>query len=744
MLSLADVSDVRIEGLVFDLSRANCMFIQNGERCLVAGCTVKRFADNGITITGGRENGILGCDLYSLGRRATEVSGGDRKTLTPAKHFVENCWMHSFGRLDHTYVPAVQLEGCGNRVAHNLMGDCPSSVIRFEGNDHVLEYNRVYRALLESEDQGAMETFGNATYRGVVIRHNHFSDIGGDFAGGPAGRAGIRLDDAISRMLICGNIFHRAAQGFGGININGGRDNIIDNNLFAQCEKGITGGYNARNDWWQRVNTSPEFTVSELYLRRYPDLRRLGTEPGLSSAWRNVFWKCGPVFSTYGKPSADKFDLLANVEYPDEDPGFVDAAKEDFRLKRNPPLLQRIGFRPIPVEEIGLYEDEHRASWPVDMPAVSLRDRSGQPEVEVVSAPATPASIGTTTKPWTLGERAGRQCLITPEGKPFLMLGISHVGGALGGLKGAEHGQRIVEIDKQLRGWGFNTVPQGEFWDRFPFIVPLDRLVGAGESRFEDVFDPAFKARLRNKIVAVCGKTKNNPNCIGYWWTDIPPWPLSSKKKFGKNWVEFIRELPDTAPGKKRYAGFPTAPGPHEDLAFLRLIARELYTDSAKIFRELDPQRLIFGERYDTFNVPNEILEEAAKVVDVISVQPYEGRFSGAKYDEWHQLTGKPIVISDWNLSFPTPEHSVTMWPQFKTPAAAAEAYEAYLRAAFAKPYILGYFKCQYVDQVLPTGMLKQGLLRAKGKPYEEFPTLIQGIHQRLIEQFEKEGRLTP
>ena len=100
----------------------------------------------------------------------------------------------------------------------------------------------------------------------------------------------------------------------------------------------------------------------------------------------------------------------------------------------------------------------------------------------------------------------------------------------------------------------------------------------------------------------------------------------------------------------------------------------------------MDPQRLIFGERYDTFNVPTEVIEEAAKVVDVISVQPYEGKFSEAKYDEWHKLTGKPLVISDWNLSFPTPEHSVTMWPQFKAPAEAAAAYEAYLRAAFAKP----------------------------------------------------------
>jgi hypothetical protein len=89
-----------------------------------------------------------------------------------------------------------------------------------------------------------------------------------------------------------------------------------------------------------------------------------------------------------------------------------------------------------------------------------------------------------------------------------------------------------------------------------------------------------------------------------------------------------------------------------------------------------------------------------------------------------------------------TPEHRVTMWPQFPTPAEAAIAYEAYLRAAFAKPYILGYFKCQYVDQVLPTGMLKQGLHKRDGTIYEEFAGLLKALHQRLIEQLEKEGRL--
>ena len=50
--------------------------------------------------------------------------------------------------------------------------------------------------------------------------------------------------------------------------------------------------------------------------------------------------------------------------YADQDPGFVDMAKGDYRLAKNAPVLNRIGFRPIPLEEIGLYQDEYRATWP--------------------------------------------------------------------------------------------------------------------------------------------------------------------------------------------------------------------------------------------------------------------------------------------------------------------------------------------------------------------------------------------
>ncbi|HPM84393.1 MAG TPA: hypothetical protein PLF81_26995, partial [Candidatus Anammoximicrobium sp.] len=46
------------------------------------------------------------------------------------------------------------------------------------------------------------------------------------------------------------------------------------------------------------------------------------------------------------------------------DPRFVDPAPDDYRLKPDSPAFQ-LGFQPIPVEQIGCYQDELRASWPV-------------------------------------------------------------------------------------------------------------------------------------------------------------------------------------------------------------------------------------------------------------------------------------------------------------------------------------------------------------------------------------------
>jgi hypothetical protein len=172
------------------------------------------------------------------------------------------------------------------------------------------------------------------------------------------GQAAIRPDDAISGVLIYGNVFVRASRGrFGAVQMNSGRDNIIANNLVIECAQGITGGWNAGNGAWQELRASkppPDFITSALYLSRYPAMAAMLTTPGNNYAWRNVFYRSGAT----GDPG--------NIDYGQRDPGFVDAAKGDWRLKPDAAPYGDIGFRPIPMEEIGLYQDTNRSGLPAN------------------------------------------------------------------------------------------------------------------------------------------------------------------------------------------------------------------------------------------------------------------------------------------------------------------------------------------------------------------------------------------
>ena len=358
MLSAQGIQHVRLEGLVFDCGRGNGLELRKCQDILVAGCTIRRMAGNGITIDGGARNQLVACDIHTLGRRGCEISGGDRPTLTRGDHVVANSRFRDIGRIDRTYTPAIQLEGVGNRIAHNHFENLPSSAMRVEGNDHLIELNEFRHVILESDDQGVIDMWRNTTFRGIIYRYNIFADIGDDM-GLHAGQAGIRFDDIISGMTVHGNVFLRASRGFGSIQMNSGRDNIIDNNLFLDCQVAVSGGYGAWNKHWESAKSNPpapDFFFNDLYRTRYPELNRLFEPPFLNYMWRNAIVRCGKEINSY----SDSFDRVADVVLA-EDPGFLKG--KDLNRQTPPSLFESIGLTPIPLAEIGLYADPLRTGW---------------------------------------------------------------------------------------------------------------------------------------------------------------------------------------------------------------------------------------------------------------------------------------------------------------------------------------------------------------------------------------------
>lgn len=341
------VRHIRFEGLTFEYGQENGLVFVSSENVWVAGCTVRRLGGSALKVMGdSRGVRVVGNRFHTLGHKGIFFEGGDRKTLRGSGSVIENNEVFDFARRSRTYQPALQLEGCGTRVSHNWFHDGPSSAMRIEGNDHDISFNLFERLVTESDDQGAIDMWGDPSYRGVVFRHNIFRDIGGGTPA-PCGRNGIRFDDGICGMVVYGNIFERASQGnFGGVQIHGGDNNFVENNLFIDCAIGVSF---SPWDWqrWQGFLAGDEIRQKlhgrvdiggDVFQKKYPALARLGTpaEHNRNSICNNAFVRCGRTF--FNAP--DAAERVMNQSFDTLPDGFLE---NGFR-----------SFAPIPVDRIGV------------------------------------------------------------------------------------------------------------------------------------------------------------------------------------------------------------------------------------------------------------------------------------------------------------------------------------------------------------------------------------------------------
>ncbi len=345
-----NVQEIAFLGLTFEHGQQDGLVLNACVNTTVAGCVIRRLGGTALTALQSANLKLYGNLLHTLGHTGMHVSGGNRKTLTSGAIVIENNEARRFGRCSRTYNPALLLEGCGARVAHNHFHHAPSSAMRIEGNDHLIEYNQVDHVVQESDDQGGIDMWGNPSYRGVVIRYNRWQDIGGGEI--PCGQAGIRFDDAISGMLVYGNLFERTSNGhFGGVQIHGGKNNIIDNNVFVGCRYGISFSSWGQKRWEEYLGRDhvQKLMFSDVNIRvppysgRYPELADLTGPADVNSIWRNVF--VGTEQALYKRPKGtDEWDNQLFAEMPE--------------LKA---LSAPSPFRPLPLDEIGRYDDPLRA-----------------------------------------------------------------------------------------------------------------------------------------------------------------------------------------------------------------------------------------------------------------------------------------------------------------------------------------------------------------------------------------------
>jgi hypothetical protein len=270
---------------------------------------------------------------------------------------------------------------------------------------------------------------------------------------------------------------------------------------------------------------------------------------------------------------------------------------------------------------------------------------------------------------------------------------------------------------------------------------------------FAPEFEPALAARVED--IRPCAE---NPYCIGVFTDNELPWGRSVLQV--GTYVDAYLTLPPGAPGKlelqaffeERYgeitafnaawsldlasfddiqqltffeddAAYCNEAGRRADRqAFVARVAARYYERVHATVRAAFPDVLILGSRLLAVYTAPAIYAAAAPFVDVISINDYdwdeEGRglfrSEGEPYgylflddpvsdlETVFDLTGRPIMITEWTFRTPTPDVPV-LFPPFiptvETQAERADRYEGFMQELLSRPYMVGSHWFKYHDQ---------------------------------------------
>lgn len=393
LLSIDDVKNVKIINLSFTCSRGIGVTMERTENVVIDGCKFTNLGMMGVFMgkgveaesdtlsvyavkpvsrhigslvqyvydhtvfdrEAGKNNGIINSEVYNTGSGGFFISGGNRLTLEPGNNYVKNCSIHDFNRIERSYRPGIWITGVGNRISNCDIYNAPSSGVMLHGNNHLLEYNNFHNLVMDSDDMGALYFGRNPSERGQIVRYNYFHHIGGEHR-----TMAVYHDDGASGMEVYDNVFYKAGTvaGF----IGGGRDNPYHNNIFIETK--YAAHIDDRLKTWARAMLFKDGMFQKRleavnykkppYSTQYPNLRGYFDDnpeiPKRDTFSRNLLVKMPKRVE--GKEEWLPF-TDSNYE-TNEDPGFENYATENFKLRKDAIIWDKIpGFRNIPFEKIG-------------------------------------------------------------------------------------------------------------------------------------------------------------------------------------------------------------------------------------------------------------------------------------------------------------------------------------------------------------------------------------------------------
>ena len=233
LIEISDADDVVLDGFSVGYCRGTAVTVKNSSNVRITGCELSDIGNRAMNIDNSKGVMIDHCHIHNTGDGGVQIWSGDRASLDRAEIVVERCHLHDISTWDTCYEPPVRLYGVGLTARFNVIHDCPHSAILFGGNYISITDNEIYRCVMETGDAGAIYGGRDYTFRGNEVSRNFIHHIGSRIG---YGTMAIYNDDCLSGTVMRDNVIYKVQRG---CFLGGGRDFVVDGNIFIDCTPAI-------------------------------------------------------------------------------------------------------------------------------------------------------------------------------------------------------------------------------------------------------------------------------------------------------------------------------------------------------------------------------------------------------------------------------------------------------------------------------------------------------------------------